>query len=329
MNNAEKKASSVVADQRQGGIGDLTSDGMEEIICAIDMGSKTFKLVMGQKVNDRVTTQLLKKENLELGKEVAENHKMIRKEKLIEIENVLSRFKKICKEKEATKILAIATSAVRDAGNKKEVFDMARNLGIILDIAEGSREGEVGYLAATYGASNKLVIDMGSQSFQLTWKISKKIVSQSIDGGYKIAYNKFIRGASTFAAAQERYREFLDRNLRKFPKRTNQFIALSSKTITGFVTGKKKDETSGSNLSKEALNEKIQTLSSLTSEQFKSIMSNTIKAYKIFPGIILLNYVMERSGHNKALITDAELPVGLIVEYFQNWGVGKGSNLYS
>lgn len=290
---------------------------LENRIGAIDMGSKNFKLVIGWKVNDQIITQLLKKENVNLGREVDENNKRIRKKKLVEIENILSSFKNDCLEKGITKILAIATSAVRNARNKEDLVSLARDYGISLDVADGQREGEVGYLAATSGASNRLVIDMGSQSFQLTWKINKKIKSKSFKAGYKIAYKKFIKGIPTFTEAQALYIKFLERNLIIFPKKTNQLISLASKTITSFVTGKKKGEVSGINLSKKELNEKIGSLRNLTSKQFKLLKSNTRKASKIFPGIILLDYVMEQSKHDNALIVDAELPVGLIVEYFQ------------
>jgi len=280
------------------------------------MGSKTFKLVVGWKVNDRIVTELVKKENVNLGRETAENYNRIRKEKLSEIENILSRFKKECENRGVNTILAIATSAVRNARNKEEIVNLSRNHGISLDIADGVREGTVGYLAATKGESNKLVIDMGSRSFQLTRKNNNKIESKSFKAGYRIAYKKFIKSVSTFTEAQVLYRKFLERNLVIFPDRTDQLIALASKNITGFVKGKKKDEVSGAYLSRKELRKKITTLRNLTSKQFSLVKSNTKKANKILSGIILLDYVMEHSKHERVLIVDAELPVGLIVEYF-------------
>ena len=181
---------------------DSTHIEIENRIGAIDMGSKTFKLMIGWKANDQIITQLLKKENVNLGREVDENHKRIRKEKLVEIDNILSRFKNNCVEEGITKILAIATSAVRNATNKEQVVSLARDHGISLHTADGEREGEVGYLAATKGVPNKLVIDMGSHSFQLTWKIDKNIETKSFQAGYKIAYEKFIKGVGTFSESR-------------------------------------------------------------------------------------------------------------------------------
>jgi hypothetical protein len=37
---------------------------------------------------------------------------------------------------------------------------------------------------------------------------------------------------------------------------------------------------------------------------------------KTLPGLVFLDYLMERTGHCEALITEADLPAGLIVEYF-------------
>jgi exopolyphosphatase/pppGpp-phosphohydrolase len=75
----------------------------------------------------------VKKEHVDLGKEVTENYKRIRKKKLIEIENILSRFKNDCINKGVTTLLAIATSAVRNARNKEDLVSLARDYGISLE----------------------------------------------------------------------------------------------------------------------------------------------------------------------------------------------------
>ncbi|RLJ19238.1 hypothetical protein DJ031_09435 [bacterium endosymbiont of Escarpia laminata] len=133
------------------------------MVGAIDMGSKNFKFVFGQKVNGRVTTELIRKEQLEIGKEVTENHGMIGRRKFRQIEDTLSQFVSYCRDRGAQTVLAIATSAIRNARNHQQVIDLAGEIGIAIEVAEGEREGEVGYLAATGGVPNKLVSDSGSK----------------------------------------------------------------------------------------------------------------------------------------------------------------------
>lgn len=76
------------------------------MVGAIDMGSKNFKFVFGQKVNGRVTTELIRKEQLEIGKEVTENHGMIGRKKFRQIEDTLSQFVSYCRDRGAHTVAA-------------------------------------------------------------------------------------------------------------------------------------------------------------------------------------------------------------------------------
>ena len=171
-------------------------------IGAIDMGSKNFKFVFGQKINGIITTELIGKERLELGKEVTENDGLIGEEKIAQMQETLSRFVSYCRDRGATEILAIATSAIRNAKNHQRIIDMARETGLTIDVAEGIREGRLGYLAATGGESNKLVSDGGSKSMQIAWEFMGKIHSHSVPVGYELAYEGFLETASTFNEAE-------------------------------------------------------------------------------------------------------------------------------
>ena len=79
--------------------------------------------------------------------------------------------------------------------NKEALIRAVREAGILLEIADASREGELAYLAVTGGAARRLVCDFGSQSMQLAWKTVGRIDAQSWDFGYERAYATFFRGA--------------------------------------------------------------------------------------------------------------------------------------
>lgn len=284
-------------------------------IGAIDMGSKNFKFVFGQKVNGIITTELIGKERLELGKEVTENDGLIGEEKIVQMQETLSRFVRYCRDRGATEILAIATSAIRNAKNHQRIIDMARETGLTIDVAEGIREGRLGYLAATGGVSNKLVSDGGSKSMQIAWEFMGKIHSHSVPVGYELAYEGFLEPASTFNEAEQMFRRFLGGNFTELPENTNQFVALAANTIASFVSGEEK-RTPHRKLTKAALNGKLSELRMLSESQYGDLKSSLPGIDKVLPGVIFLDYVMERSGHCEALISENELPVGLIVEFF-------------
>jgi len=292
------------------------SDEEPTMVGAIDMGSRNFKYVFGQKLNGIITTELIGKKRLEIGKEVTENHGLIGPNKFIEIKSALSQFMRYCSDRGASKVLAIATSAIRNARNHQQVIDLAREIGLTIELADGVREGEVGYLAATGGAPNKLVSDSGSKSIQVAWEFDGKILSRSIPTGYELIYESFVEHASTLDETKENFGRFLDGNFKELPGNTDQYIALAANTIASFVTGEKRTGHQGRTLTRTALNGRMSELRELSPTQYKNLKLSLPKVEKILPGLVLLDYLLERSGHNEALITETELPVGLIVEYF-------------
>jgi len=292
------------------------SDEEPGMVGAIDMGSRNFKYVFGQKINGIITTELIGKERLEIGKEVTENHGLIGRNKFMQIEEALSRFIRYCSDRGALTVLAIATSAIRNARNQQQVIDLAREIGLTMEVADGLREGEVGYLAATGGAPDKLVCDSGSKSIQIAWEINGKILSQSIPVGYELVYESFVEHASTLDETKENFVRFLDGNFKELPENTDQFIALAANTITSFVTGEKRTGHQGITLTRTALNGKMSELRELSPSQYNNLKATLPRVEKTLPGLVFLDYLMERTGHGEALITEAELPVGLIVEYF-------------
>jgi exopolyphosphatase/pppGpp-phosphohydrolase len=289
---------------------------------AIDMGSRNFKSVFGQKINGIITTELVGKERLDIGKEVTENNGLIGRSKFMQIEEALSRFMRYCSDRGASKVLAIATSAIRNARNQQQVIDLAREIGLTMEVADGRREGEVGYLAATGGAPDKLVCDSGSKSIQIAWEINGKILSQSIPVGYELVYESFVEHASSLDESRKNFARFLDGNFKELPQNTDQFIALAANTITSFVTGEKRTGHQGRTLTRTALNDKMSELRELSPSQYNNLKSSLTRVEKTLPGLIFLDYLMERTGHGEALITESELPVGLIVEYFFKRGDG-------
>jgi exopolyphosphatase/pppGpp-phosphohydrolase len=287
-------------------------------ICAIDIGSKNVKLVIGGNDDGRVRTRLLTKETLKLGADIRENEGWIGTQKLVDLREVLSRFTEMGAAQGATKMLAIATHAVRNAVNNQEVVGIARELGIDLDIADGQREGVVGYLAATGGESGKIVSELGSRSCQVTWWDGAAFESRCIDDmGYERAFGAFIEPASNFADARNRYRNYLSDQICSLPG-SMQCVAMASKSMAAFVIGCDKDDTVGMKVRRGTLEERISQIEDMDEVHFDLMKSTLEKADKILPGLIFVEHMLSASSSNDVLIAEAELPVGLIVESFSN-----------
>ena len=285
-------------------------------ICAVDVGSKNIKLVIGEYDDGHISTRLLTKETLQLGADIRENEGRIGTQKLADLREVLSRFVEMGAAIGAGKMLAIATHAVRNAINNQEVLDIAGELGINLDIADGEREGVVGYLAATGGENDRIVSELGSRSCQVTWWNGTAFKSRCIDDmGYERAFGSFIETTSDFADARHRYRDYLSDQMHNLPG-SMQYVALASKSMAAFVMGCDKDDAVRMKLQRSALEERISMIEDMDEKHFDLMKSTLKKADKILSGMIFVEHILDASSSNDFLIAEAELPVGLIVEYF-------------
>jgi len=286
-------------------------------VAALDLGSKTFKAVLGEIRDHRIVTLRLDKRRVDLGMDVTKNRGVISKDKLALAGASLADLKSICEREGSAEILAVATGAVRTARNGGAILDTASELGIVVEIVSGEREAELAYLAATGGEPGKLVCELGSHSMQLASQASGRIESVSIAMGYELAYPEFIRDAPDFTQARAAYAAFLDGQVRKPRGRSTALICLSMNSSARFVTGEQKARVTDRYLSHARVREKMRALTALSKSGFSSLRASTPKANKVLSSLILLDYLLERTGHDQAFIAGTELPVGLIVEHFR------------
>ncbi len=297
-----------------------------EEIGALDMGSKSVKFVGGHQADGRIVTRLIDKMALNLGKAITANQGVVPRKKLLEIGSTISVCQEYCRRHGMTQLLAIATHAINQAQNKSEVVALCQNHGVELEVVDGPREAEIGYLAATGGEPNCLVSELGSHSCQIAWQSGEKIQSYCIPQGYVGAYMEFIRQAPNFAQARTDYRLFLGQVISKLPHDTHRMIALAANSVTSFVL--EQDKNQGNFLPQVALRKKIEALEALTEKRFEALKRNTFKVDKLLVGLIFMEYLLQHSEHHQAEITSVELPTGLIVEYFQNRVANQVPPLY-
>ena len=284
-----------------------------DMIGAVDMGSKNFKFVVGQNVDGVITTELIRKERFELGREVSDNNGLISEERIDQVRKSLSQFVAFCKDRGAPAVLGVAASAIRNARNYERIRDIAHVEGVNLEIADGAREGKIGYFAATGGVRNKLVTEVGSKSTQITWDRDGDILSRSVSVGYEQAYESFVEHASTLSESEQAFHRFLDGNFGELPSHTDQYVALAANTATSFVV-----QGQARMLNRDSLDNFMGRLRALPPHEYGALKSSLPKADKILPGLIFIQYVMRRTGHREVHASPNELPVGLIVEYFLN-----------
>ena len=97
-------------------------------MCAIDMGSNTFRRIAGAFENGRYVQSAIEKRTLGVGDDVAA-HGRISDAKLAEIKEVLASFKAACLKEGMSRVAAVGTAAFRDAPNGPRVVAIAKALG--------------------------------------------------------------------------------------------------------------------------------------------------------------------------------------------------------
>lgn len=148
-------------------------EGQKEVrarsLAVLDLGSGTFRLVLYGYEPGR-SFQLLDelREPVALGEGLARG--TLAPEALERGRKALRAFASFLRAVGPEEVLALATSAVRDAGNGEEILEEARRLGLPLRVLSGEEEAGLGALAVANALPlpEALVVDQGGGSAQVS-----------------------------------------------------------------------------------------------------------------------------------------------------------------
>lgn len=122
---------------------------------AIDIGTNSMRLLLAQVNNSQILSREKYIEVIRIGSAV-DKDKKISQEGMVRNINALEEFAKKAREYGAEKILAMATSAVRDASNGHEFIKRAyEKTGVNIKIISGEEEAFLGYKGVAIGLNQK------------------------------------------------------------------------------------------------------------------------------------------------------------------------------
>jgi hypothetical protein len=197
----------------------VTAD--RQVLCALDLGSNTVKLVVmsiikGGKV-DSLKDERQCRNQLKLGSKVFDATSM-KASPLPDADRanliaVIADYQKQCTFDGGTMVGAEATQWARDATNISSVVEAVKaQTGLAIDVLSPTQEGTYGYSAATYDTPQHIVIDPGSNSFQLAfWPMGEAGPRAiSVPFGYTRAANKYFANTAdtsitSYAVARMKY----------------------------------------------------------------------------------------------------------------------------
>jgi hypothetical protein len=281
-------------------------------LCAIDMGSNTFRRLVGSFENGRYDQTSIDKKTLGVGDDVA-RHGKISDAKLAEIEQVLAAFKRACDEEGAAPAVAIGTAAFREAPNGARVVDIAAALGIRMEIATGPRESEMAYLVGTLGEDGYAVIDNGSRSIELIARSNGTPSFVVFNLGYRVAYERFFAAAERPEVAVRQFAEELRREAAKarYMRGKKALIGVEFADMAEILFEPAAVE--GRVFPLAVLKRRLAEISGGGADAFR-LLKQKQDIDRALPRLVVAATLTEEFGYSHLELTARELGTGLIIE---------------
>jgi len=146
---------------------------MAKITTIIDIGSNSMRMVVFKKTS-RFAFHLIheSKSKVKISQGCYANHNNLQDEPMQRAFDTLKSFLQIAKNLKSRKILCVATSALRDAPNKKIfLYKVSKELKLNIKVIDGKKEAYYGGLAALNLLDNKnfTTLDIGGGSTEFAF----------------------------------------------------------------------------------------------------------------------------------------------------------------
>jgi exopolyphosphatase / guanosine-5'-triphosphate,3'-diphosphate pyrophosphatase len=303
-------------------------------VAAIDIGTVSTRLLIAD-VRDGEVNEVLRHTIItHLGEGLTRTGRLS-EEAMARVTGVIQGFMRDCAEAGVESIMAVATSASRDASNGEELMAKLDALGVRPEIISGGREAQLSFLGATYGMEDEvdiLVADIGGGSTELIFgNVStddgKREIdidsARSIDVGSRRATEMFLlsdpprceeRDAAVAWMADE-LRPFFDA-LRERP-RCLLALAGTATSLAAIHLGLPQYDMAAVHWSKLSGGDVVQLkddLARMTVEERKAIPSlDPGRASVIVAGAMLLETVLALAGLDQVTVSEHDILYGMVL----------------
>ena len=280
-------------------------------MCVIDMGSNSFRRIVGDFDGVNYRQRAIEVRTLGVGDDVTQ-HGRISDAKLGEIESTLRTFHAACVADNASPIRAVGTAAFRDAPNAAVVVAKASELGIQMEIATEQRESDLAYLVASLGVPGLAVVDNGSRSIELVADAEDRRAFLVFTLGYRVAYERFFAPALDAGAAVAAMRKALE------AETADAAFMKGRQKLVGLEFGEMADvlfdgASEGRVFTRPQLQDRLRGIASLDAEGFARLKQRE-DIDRALPRLVVAVWVMEAFAYPELQLTARELGTGLIIE---------------
>ena len=288
------------------------------IASIIDIGTNSCRLMIADSKNNTVNPLIKKVEFTRLGEGVNKT-KMLDPEAVNRTLKVLKEYKKISDSYNSEKILAFATSAVRDSSNREEFLELVkRECGIIINCISGIEEGKAAFVGGTSFLdshySKVLLVDIGGGSTEFSYGAPKKIPKhvKSFDLG-AVRFKEMLEEGTTYQELENH----INNELSKIDFITSDFELLGvAASITGQIAlyyDEPYDPAKSHNkkLTLNMIRDNFHKLSKMSVEEIMKLPSiNAKRADVITSGTFLLLKILEYFNKEYILTSEIDLLEG-------------------
>lgn len=210
-------------------------------VAALDLGSNTFLLMIADMDGELIRKVILDETRVtRLGQGIHEA-RAFHPEALARAEAALKEFSELIKKYACEKVVAVATSAARDASNGTMLLEVGLRYGIPIQIISGDQEAEITYDGATADLSADApaqVIDVGGGSTEVIGRTDGRFHGCSIDIGSVRLTEMFLPQHPCPADDVEKLKAYIDEKLKEkrheLPNSHQRIIAVAG-TPTALV----------------------------------------------------------------------------------------------
>jgi exopolyphosphatase/guanosine-5'-triphosphate,3'-diphosphate pyrophosphatase len=207
-------------------------------VAALDLGTNTFLCLIVEGDRTGIKTVLSDQAKVvRLGQGVDKTG-AFHPDALARAKACLTEFKKEIDRHGVDRILAMATSAARDASNGQELFKIGEDLGIPIEIIPGADEARITFAGATEGTvrgnENCVVIDVGGGSTEFIVGNSEKLhFSKSLNVGCVRMTEKYITAQPLARTEQLFVEEAISEQLRTIMHEIRKYPAEEILAVAG------------------------------------------------------------------------------------------------
>lgn len=298
-----------------------------ENIAVIDIGSNTLRLLIGNLKDNKINKLYSDRIVTRLGNNIIKNG-LLSVESSRKSINTLKKFKEISEKYNVSCVIAIGTSALREAKNSKYFCESVKKLtGININIISGEEEAYYtlcGVMNEKYNKEDSIfLLDIGGGSTEWIYWKQQNVNSGSLFLGALKIKEKFLSIDPYSHESISKAEEFIKKEIETFlPKvKINKFITIGGTASTlGMInmglSNYCPEKTHMSEIDIETIKEILKKLLFISLEERKKIKGIPFdRADIICPGLLILEKIAEYLNVDKVTISENGILEGIMKKY--------------